>query len=95
MSDVIDAAVGLLAAKVQPGFDGVAMFVIPGEGSIVIDGSGVRAGEAEADVTMTATSEVFQAILAGELSPTVAFMTGKLGIEGSMGMAMKVGAALS
>jgi putative sterol carrier protein len=38
---------------------------------------------------------VFQAILAGDMSPTVAFMTGKLGIEGSMGMAMKVGSALA
>jgi putative sterol carrier protein len=95
MSDVINAAVERLSAKVKHGFDGVAMFVIPGEGSLVIDAEGVRAGEAEADVTMTASSEVFEAILAGEMSPTVAFMTGKLGIEGSMGMAMKVGAALS
>jgi putative sterol carrier protein len=99
MSDVIEAAVGLLAAKVKDGFDGVAVFVIPGEGSIVIDGAGVRAGSdddaAGADVTMTATSEVFQAILAGDLSPTSAFMTGKLSIDGSMGMAMKVGSALS
>lgn len=95
MSDVIDAAVTLLSSKIQDGFDGVAMFVIPGEGSLVIDAEGVRKGEAEADVTMTASSEVFQAILAGDMSPTVAFMTGKLGIEGSMGMAMKVGSALS
>lgn len=99
MSEVIEAAVGLLAAKVKDGFDGVAVFVIPGEGSIVIDGAGVRAGTEDdadgADVTMTATSEVFQAILAGDLSPTSAFMTGKLSIDGSMGMAMKVGSALS
>ena len=99
MSDVIEAAVGLLAAKMKDGFDGTAVFVIPGEGSIVIDGAGVRAGsddDAEgADVTMTATREVFQAILAGDLSPTTAFMSGKLAVDGSMGMAMKVGAALS
>jgi putative sterol carrier protein len=99
MSDVIEAAVGLLSAKLKDGFDGVALFVIPGEGSIVIDGAGVRAGgeddAAAADVTMTATSEVFQAILAGDLSPTMAFMSGKLSVDGSMGMAMKVGAVLS
>lgn len=95
MSAVIDTAVTMLSAKVKDGFDGVAMFVIPGEGSIVIDGAGVRAGEAEADVTLTASTEVFEALLSGELSPTSAFMTGKLTIDGSMGMAMKVGAALS
>lgn len=95
MSDVIDAAVSRLSARIGDGFDGVALFVIPGEGSIVVDSAGVRAGEAEADVTLTATAEVFEQLLAGELNPTAAFMTGKLAIEGSMGMAMKVGAALT
>ena len=95
MSDVISEAVTRLSAKLAQGFDGVAMFVITGEGSIVIDAQGVRAGEAEADVTLTASAEVFQAILEGDLSPTSAFMTGKLAVDGSMGAAMKVGAALS
>jgi putative sterol carrier protein len=99
MSNVIDTAVGLLAAKMKDGFDGTALFVITGEGSIVIDAGGVRAGSdddaEDADVTMTASSEVFQAILAGDLSATNAFMSGKLAIDGSMGMAMKVGSALS
>jgi putative sterol carrier protein len=31
----------------------------------------------------------------GDVNPTMAFMSGKLRIEGNMGMAMKLGAALS
>ena len=77
------------------GFDGVAKFVIPGEGAIMIDDTGVRAGDDEADVTLTASAEVFQAILQGETNPTTAFMTGKLSVDGSMGLAMKLGAALA
>lgn len=95
MSDVIDAAVAALAAKMPNGFDGVAKFVISGEGSIIVDPSGVRAGDEAADVTLTAEAEVFQAMLAGEMNPTTAFMTGKLTVDGSMGLAMQLGAAMS
>jgi putative sterol carrier protein len=95
MSDVINAAVKALAAKMADGFDGVAKFVISGEGAIMVGPDGVRAGDEEADVTMTATAEVFQAMMEGEMNPTTAFMTGKLTVDGSMGLAMKLGAALA
>ncbi len=93
MSDVIAAAVAALSEKVE-GFDGVAKFVIPGEGSLVIDAEGVREGDDEADVVLTAEADVFQAILAGDLNPTAAFMQGKLSVDGNMGMAMKLGGLL-
>ena len=94
MSDIITAAVTALSAKITS-FDGVAKFVIPGEGAIMMDGSGVRAGDEPADVTMTAEADVFRAILDGNMNPTMAFMSGKLTIDGSMGMAMKLAGALS
>lgn len=95
MSSVIEAAVAALQEKVPGGFDGVAKFVLTGEGAVMIDQSGVRAGDEEADVTLTADATVFKAILDGELNPTTAFMTGKLSVDGSMGLAMKLGSALS
>jgi putative sterol carrier protein len=95
MSKVIEAAVTALQERVGSGFDGVAKFVIPGEGAVMIDQTGVRAGDEEADVTLTADAEVFRAILDGDINPTTAFMTGKLSVDGSMGMAMKLGTALS
>ena len=94
MSKVIETAVEALAARLPGGFDGVAKFVISGEGAIMMDGTGVRAGDDAADVTMTATTEVFQAILAGQMNPTMAFMSGKLSVDGSMGLAMKLGSVL-
>jgi len=94
MSEMIDAAVKALSAKLSGGFDGVAKFVIPGEGAIMLDHAGVRAGDDEADVTLTADAEVFRAILDGEMNPTMAFMSGKLSVDGSMGMAMKLGSVL-
>ena len=95
MSSVIEAALAALQEKVPDGFDGVAKFVLTGEGAIMIDQSGVRAADEEADVTLTADAEVFKAILDGDLNPTTAFMSGKLSVDGSMGLAMKLGSALS
>ncbi len=88
------AAVTALGQKISS-FDGIAKFVIPGEGAIMIDESGVRAGDEEADVTLTAETDVFRAILEGEINPTAAYMTGKLSVDGNIGLAMQLGAALS
>jgi putative sterol carrier protein len=86
--------VAALSAKIEDGFDGSAKFVIEGEGAIMVDADGVRAGDEDADVTLTADADVFQAMLEGDLNPTAAFMSGKLSVDGDMGQAMKLGAAL-
>jgi len=94
MSKVVEAAVAALDEKAK-GFDGTAKFVIEGEGSVYIDETGARAGDDEAEVTLTASRETFEGLLNGEVNPTTAFMTGKLRVDGSMGTAMKLGALLS
>jgi putative sterol carrier protein len=95
MSKVIDTAVAALTVKMPNGFDGVAKFVFQGEGAIMIDSDGVREADEPADVTLTADADVFRAMLEGELNPTTAFMTGRLTVDGSMGLAMQLGAAMS
>ncbi len=96
MSDIVAAAVKALNEKLGgDGFDGSAKFVIEDEGAIMLDGDGARAADEEADVTLTADAETFQGLLEGEINATSAFMTGKLAVEGEMGLAMKLGAVLS
>lgn len=95
MSDVLAAAVEALGQKLGGGFDGSVKFVIDGEGAIMLDGTGVHAGDEEADCTLSADADTFQSILAGDLNPTAAFMTGKLTVDGDMGAAMKLAAVLS
>ena len=95
MSDTLNHAIEALSARLPDGFDGTAKFEIEGEGTIMVDDSGVRVGDEEADVTMTASAETFQGIIEGDLNPTMAFMSGKLKIDGNMGLAMKLGSALS
>ncbi|MEM9582553.1 MAG: SCP2 sterol-binding domain-containing protein [Pseudomonadota bacterium] len=95
MSDVITKAVEALSAKMDGGFDGSVKFTIEGEGAIMVDASGVRAGDEDAACTMSADAETFEAILDGDLNPTAAFMSGKLSVDGDMGQAMKLGSVLS
>ncbi len=95
MSEVIASAVEKLTVKLGDGFDGSARFDIDNEGSIMIDGAGVRAGSEDADVTLAADVETFRDLLAGDLDPTSAFMGGRLKIDGDMATAMKLGSALT
>jgi putative sterol carrier protein len=50
----------------------------------------VSEGPADADVTIAASSDTFQKIIAGEQNPTSAYMTGKLKVKGDMGAALKL-----
>lgn len=94
MSDVVNAAVTKLQEKLGS-FSSTAKFVIEDEGAIMIDSDGVRAGDEDAEVTLTASRETFEGILDGSVNPTMAFMNGKLKLDGSMGVAMQLGQALS
>ncbi len=92
MSAIVAAAVDALNDKLDGGgFDGSVKFVIADEGALRIDQDGASAGDGEADCTMTADAETFQGILAGDINPTAAFMSGRLKVEGDMGLAMKLG----
>ena len=95
MSDVINEAVTQLNAKMDGGFDGTAKFVVEDEGSIMIDENGARAGDEPAEVTLTASTETFKAILDGDKNPTAAFMAGQLKVDGDMGAAMRLAGVLS
>jgi putative sterol carrier protein len=94
MSDVINQALAALQEKLADGIDGSVKFVLGDEGAILVDENGVRADDGDADVTLSADPDVFQDILAGDLDPTAAFMTGRLKVEGDMGMAMRLGSLL-
>ena len=96
MSDIINGAVSALQEKLgDGGFDSVVKFTINGEGSVIVDGDGVRAGDDDAECTLSADADTFQSIMDGSLNPTAAFMTGKLSVDGDMGAAMKLGAMLA
>ncbi len=69
------------------------------EGVIFIDGTqspAIMSNEDEsADTTFTCSLELFEKIANGTQDPTMAYMMGKLKIQGSMGQAMKLASLLS
>ena len=95
MSDAMTQAVEALSAKLGGGIDGVIKFVLAGEGSIIVDADGVRESDANADVTLTADPDVFREMMEGNLNPTTAFMTGRLSVDGDMGLAMRLSSLLA
>jgi putative sterol carrier protein len=94
MSDIVSKAVEVLAEKIGS-FDGSVKFVIEEEGAIMLDSDGIRAGDEDAECTLTASSDTFEGILSGNVNATTAFMTGKLKLDGDMGQAMRLGGVLS
>jgi putative sterol carrier protein len=68
------------------------------EGIIHWDGTGEAAAvsnaDADADTVIRLSAEDFEQLMKGTLDPTVAFMLGKLKIEGKMGVAMKLSTLL-
>jgi putative sterol carrier protein len=76
------------------GMNNSYVFEIEGAGTWKVDVSDgevtVTEGGGDADATIRASEETFQAIANGEQNPTTAYMTGKLKVDGDMGAALKL-----
>ncbi len=96
MSEIVQHAVKALNEKLDGGgIDGSVKLLIEGEGSVLVDEAGARAEDGPADCVMAADADTFRGMLEGGVDPTGAFMSGRLKIEGDMGLAMKLGSILA
>lgn len=82
-----------IADQIRPkveaaGFDRSVKFDTGADGVIVIDGASISTTDAPADCTIKLSLGDLEDLIAGDLSPTAAFMTGKIKIEGDMSVAM-------
>ncbi len=80
--------------------NGIYKFIVTGEGGgtwivdLKADPPVVKEGDGDAQCTITVSSDDFLKIVNKELNAQMAFMTGKLKIQGDMGLAMKLGQIL-
>ena len=96
MSEAVAAAVAALNERLAgEGIAGALRIVIEDVGALIVDGDGARAGDGDADGTLTASADTFRDMLDGALDPTGAFMSGRLAIEGDMGLAMRLAGLLA
>jgi len=98
MAETVQDFFANLASRADPaktaGMSNSYLFDIEGAGQWKVDVDDgavtVSEGAGDADVTIVASQETFEKIVAGEQNPTSAYMTGKLKIKGDMGAAMKL-----
>lgn len=95
MSDRLNMAAEKLREKLDgSGFRGSVRFDMSDDGVLRLQDETVTTEDGEADCTITAAMETFQEMFEGDLDPTAAFMTGKIRIEGDMGVAMRLAQVL-
>ena len=96
MSEALDKALTALKEKIgDQTVDGAVKLDFEDEGALLIDGAGPRIDDGtEPDVTIAGSIDTFKSMFEGDLSPTSAFMGGKIRIEGDMGVAMRVASLL-
>ncbi len=86
--------VSQVAANADPLGATVKFVFKGGEGVIFIDGTQdpnqVSAEDLEAECSIVVAKDDFDRLMTGELNPMMAFMGGKLKIDGNMGIAMKL-----
>jgi putative sterol carrier protein len=78
--------------------DARVRFVVEGEGVILLDATktppSLTHADGEAACTLRAAPDKLEQMLAGTLSPTLAYTLGQLKVEGSLGVAMKLASLL-
>lgn len=95
MSEAVTGAIEALKAKLEgTDLEETVKFEIEDEGTILVQNGEVAAGDGDADVTISASLDTFREIFDGELSPTAAYMSGRMAIDGDMGVAMKLSQVL-
>ena len=72
------------------GRDQSVKFALGPDAVILMDGTNVSNDNGPADCTLTLPKADFEAMGRGELDPTMAFMSGKLKVQGDMSVAMKL-----
>ena len=65
-------------------------FDLKGDGFIYINGGTVNNEDLPADCTIVVSKDDFEAMGDGKLDPTMAFMQGKIKVNGDMSVAMKL-----
>ncbi|MER8662297.1 SCP2 sterol-binding domain-containing protein [Mesorhizobium sp. M1148] len=85
---VQDIAEKMRSRVASAGFEHSVKFDTGSNGVIVIDGATVSTTDAPTDCTIKLSLDDLDSLIAGDLNPTMAFMSGKIKVEGDMSVAI-------
>ena len=91
LSEVLE----IVSTRARGRIKGTVSLEMPDLGTLWIDETGAVESDEAAEITLTAPSEVFHNIVTGAQNPAMAFMTGKLKVDGNPMRALKIGEILS
>ena len=83
------------AVGADSGLGKTLKFDFKGEGFVYIDGGSVTNEDKPADCTIVVSKDDFEKMATGQLDGTMAFMQGKLKINGDMSVAMQLAPLLA
>ncbi len=91
----VEAIVGKMREHLQQGgFDRSVKLDLGEDGVILIDGGTISTADGEAECTITLSRADLEQLIAGELDPVSAFMSGRIQIDGDMSAAMALTSAI-
>ncbi len=91
----VDALIERMRQQFQGrGFDRSVKLDLGEEGAVLIDGNGISSGDGEAECVISISRADLEQLLAGELDPMSAFLSGRIRVEGDMSAAMALTQAI-
>ena len=87
--------VDIVSARAKGRIRGTVRIEMPDLGTLFVDETGAVESTQDAEITLTAKSDVFKNIVNGDQDPAMAFMTRKLKVDGNPMRALKIGQILS